>query len=223
VELGRLDAAVSSRSTLTAANVRTELAVELGRIDATISSRSSGTIPTAAQVATQVRSELGAELGRIDVAISSRAETTAIESLASDLVNVDSVVRTTDSNVGSLLLDSSDARIILEKLNFMVDMYPVGSEFYGFYHFTAEALKFAPPVTAEAIREAVGLDSANLSTVLDEILEGTGTIDSTASAIRTQTDRLTFGIGDALDANISHVNRTPVEGDGHEGTEWGPA
>lgn len=39
--LSRLDAAVSSRSTLTAGGVRTELSTELGRIDAAVSSRSS--------------------------------------------------------------------------------------------------------------------------------------------------------------------------------------
>lgn len=38
---GYIDAAVSSRSTLTAAQVRTELSTELGRIDAAVSSRSS--------------------------------------------------------------------------------------------------------------------------------------------------------------------------------------
>ena len=38
-ELARIDATVSSRSTLTAAGVRTELSVELARIDATVSSR----------------------------------------------------------------------------------------------------------------------------------------------------------------------------------------
>ena len=40
-ELGRIDATVSSRSTLTAGGVRTELTTELGRIDATISSRAA--------------------------------------------------------------------------------------------------------------------------------------------------------------------------------------
>ena len=41
--LSRIDATISSRSTLTAGGVRTELATELGRIDATIGSRATQT------------------------------------------------------------------------------------------------------------------------------------------------------------------------------------
>jgi hypothetical protein len=100
-ELGRIDAAVSSRlapngtlatvTTLTnaptvptpaqiASQVRTELGTELGRIDAAVSSRLSTagytaptTPPTAVQNATAVRAELATELGRVDAAVSTRA------------------------------------------------------------------------------------------------------------------------------------------------------
>jgi flagellar motor switch/type III secretory pathway protein FliN len=90
VELGRIDAAVSSRlapsgtlatvTTLTNAptvptaaaiadEVRVELATELARIDAPVS---GATAPSAATVATAVRSELATELARVDQAVSSR-------------------------------------------------------------------------------------------------------------------------------------------------------
>jgi hypothetical protein len=90
-ELGRLDAAVSSRlapngtlatvTTLTNApavpsaaaiadEVRVELATELARIDAPISG--AGNAPSAATVASAVRTELAAELARVDAAVSSR-------------------------------------------------------------------------------------------------------------------------------------------------------
>ncbi len=90
-ELGRLDAAVSSRlapngtlatvTTLTNApavpsaaaiadEVRVELATELARIDAPISG--AGNAPSAATVASAVRTELSTELARVDQAISSR-------------------------------------------------------------------------------------------------------------------------------------------------------
>jgi ubiquinone biosynthesis protein UbiJ len=90
VELGRIDAAVSSRlapsgtlatvTTLTNAptvptaaaiadEVRVELATELARIDAPVS---GATAPSAATVATAVRSELATELARVDQAISTR-------------------------------------------------------------------------------------------------------------------------------------------------------
>jgi fibronectin-binding autotransporter adhesin len=70
-----------------ASAVRTELATELGRLDAAVSSRlapsgtlatvttltNAPTVPTAAAIASQVRTELSVELGRVDQAISSRA------------------------------------------------------------------------------------------------------------------------------------------------------
>jgi hypothetical protein len=91
VELGRIDAAVSSRlapsgtlatvTTLTNAptvptaaaiadEVRVELATELARIDAPISG--AGNAPSASTVATAVRTELATELARVDQAVSSR-------------------------------------------------------------------------------------------------------------------------------------------------------
>jgi hypothetical protein len=90
VELGRIDAAVSSRlapsgtlatvTTLTNAptvptaaaiadEVRVELATELARLDAPVS---GATAPSAAAVATAVRSELATELARVDQAVSTR-------------------------------------------------------------------------------------------------------------------------------------------------------
>ena len=95
-----LDATVSSRSTLTAAQVNTEAdtaladvglttarAGNLDNLDATVSSRlaPSGTlatvttltnapsVPSASAIASQVRSELSVELSRIDAATSTRA------------------------------------------------------------------------------------------------------------------------------------------------------
>jgi hypothetical protein len=90
VELGRIDAAISSRlapsgtlatvTTLTNAptvptaaaiadEVRVELATELARIDAPVS---GATAPSAATVATAVRTELSTELARVDAAVSTR-------------------------------------------------------------------------------------------------------------------------------------------------------
>lgn len=95
-----LDASVSSRSTLTAAQVNTEAdtaladvglttarAGNLDNLDAAVSSRlapsgtlatvtnltNAPTVPSASAIASQVRTELGTELGRIDAAISTRA------------------------------------------------------------------------------------------------------------------------------------------------------
>lgn len=82
--LNNLDAAVSSRSTLTAPQVRTELATELGRLDVAVSSRLAAsaytaptTAPTAADNAAAVRTNLATELARIDVATSTRLAATS--------------------------------------------------------------------------------------------------------------------------------------------------
>jgi len=67
-----------------ATQVRSELSVELGRVDAAVSSRLSSAsytaptaAPTAAQNASAVRTELTTELGRLDVATSSRLASSA--------------------------------------------------------------------------------------------------------------------------------------------------
>ena len=131
-ELGRIDAAVSSRlapsgtlatvTTLTnapsvpsastiASQVRTELTTELARIDAPIS---GATAPAAATVATAVRTELGTELGRIDAAITTRAATgtlatdvTAIkaktDALVTDRLAQCSTVATTGAQLAAAL------------------------------------------------------------------------------------------------------------------------
>ena len=131
-ELGRIDAAVSSRlapsgtlatvTTLTnaptvpsastiASQVRTELTTELARIDAPLS---GATAPAAATIASQVRTELGTELARIDAAVSSRAATgtlatdvTAIkaktDALVTDRLAQVSTVSTTGAQIAAAL------------------------------------------------------------------------------------------------------------------------
>jgi len=84
---GKLDSipttAAPSASAVAGA-VRTELGTELGRIDAAISSRLAAanytaptTPPTAAQNASAVRTELSTELGRVDAAVSTRLASSA--------------------------------------------------------------------------------------------------------------------------------------------------
>lgn len=80
--LNNLDAAISTRSTLTAPQVRSELATELGRIDVATSTRLAAsayvaptTAPTATENAAAVRTNLATELARIDATVSSRLPT----------------------------------------------------------------------------------------------------------------------------------------------------
>ena len=47
-------------------------------------------------------------------------------------------------------------------------------------------------------------------------------IDAPMSAVKTQTDKLTFDVDNALDANVQKINDTELTGDGSTGTPWGP-
>ena len=122
-------------STLTAAGVRTELGTELGRIDAAVSSRMAtytqptgflaATFPTTVSslTAAGVRTELATELGRIDVAVSTRS-TFAGGAVASVTGNVGGNVVgsvgsiagvTFPTNFGALLINVSGhvSRVVL--------------------------------------------------------------------------------------------------------------
>ena len=123
-ELGRIDAAISSRlaaasytapttpptAAQNASAVRTELSTELARIDAPIS---GATAPSAATVASAVRSELSTELGRVDAAISSRmaaSEATKLDGVKAktDLLNTDRLANVATTNiVGTLLAQAN--------------------------------------------------------------------------------------------------------------------
>lgn len=46
---------------------------------------------------------------------------------------------------------------------------------------------------------------------------------TTVNAIKAKTDSLNFTVSGKADANVTHVNTHAVTGDGHSGTEWGPA
>jgi hypothetical protein len=128
VELGRIDAAVSSRlapsgtlatvTTLTNAptvptasaiadEVRVELATELARLDAPVS---GATAPSAATVATAVRSELSTELARVDAAISTRlADADYVAPANSDVAAVKAV---TDALVVERLNNTATTAIV---------------------------------------------------------------------------------------------------------------
>ncbi len=123
-ELGRIDAAISSRlaaasytapttpptAAQNASAVRTELSTELARIDAPIS---GATAPSAATVASAVRSELSTELGRVDAAVSTRLASTAATDLAAvkaktDALNTERLANVPTVNIlGTLLAQAN--------------------------------------------------------------------------------------------------------------------
>jgi len=132
VALGVLTDATTGTAILTAAAIRTELAVELARIDANVSSRlapsdtlatvttltNAPTVPTASAIASQVRTELSVELARVDAAVSTRLASSAYTALSNsdvtaikaktDLLNTDRLAQcATTSIVGSLIAQSN--------------------------------------------------------------------------------------------------------------------
>jgi hypothetical protein len=128
VELGRIDAAISSRlapsgtlatvTTLTNAptvptaaaiadEVRVELATELARLDAPVS---GATAPSAATVATAVRSELATELARVDQAVSTRLAGSAYTAPANS--DVAAVKAVTDALVVERLNNTATTAIV---------------------------------------------------------------------------------------------------------------
>lgn len=47
-------------------------------------------------------------------------------------------------------------------------------------------------------------------------------LDAVVSAVKTQTDKLTFTVANQIDANVQYVNDVLITGNGQVGTEWGP-
>lgn len=67
-----------------------------------------------------------------------------------------------------------------------------------------------------ALAALIGTPVADISTDL-------AAVKTAADGIKAKTDPLTFTVSGKVDANITHVNEVAVVGDGHAGTEWGPA
>ena len=59
---------------------------------------------------------------------------------------------------------------------------------------------------------------------LDDLAAATNlaTVDTVVDAIKVKTDSLTFTQAGQVDANITYVNGTQVQGTGATGNEWGP-
>ena len=91
----RRDLPLAPTSADNATAVRAELATELGRVDAAVSSRLAGSAytapPTAIANASAVRTELTTELGRIDVATSTRLASAAYTAAPSAATNAAAV------------------------------------------------------------------------------------------------------------------------------------
>jgi hypothetical protein len=204
-----------------AAGVRTNLTTELGRIDAAISTRGTGTALDAAGVRSAVglvtanldtqlgdvptNSELAVALASADDAVlsaigglnnlsSAQAQTAA----AAALTAYDPPTRaeaTTDKDAVIAQIDANEVKIDAVKLK--TDNLP------------------ADPADASDVAAAFSTVNGSLSTIA-------GYIDTEVGAIKAKTDQLNFAVTGKVDANITHINETEVAGDGQPGTEWNP-
>lgn len=110
---------------------------------------------------------------------------------------------TTAGSIGKLLVDNINATI--------------GSRL--------ASASYTAPLDAAGTRAAVGLAAANLDTQIATLATATdlATVDTVVDAIKAKTDSLNFTVAGQVDSNVQYVNDTQVTGDGHTGTEWGPA
>jgi hypothetical protein len=127
-------------STLTAPQIRSELSVELGRLDATISSRlapsgtlatvttltNAPTVPTAAAIADEVRVELATELARLDAPVSGATAPSAAtvasavrSELSTELARVDQAISTRLASSAYTAPSNSDVTAIKAKTDLL--------------------------------------------------------------------------------------------------------
>lgn len=209
--LNNLDAAISTRSTLTAPQVRTELATELGRIDVAVSTRlaaSAYTAPTTAPTAVQIRQEIDANSTKLDVAVGTRlaasayvsptAAPTAADNAAAVRTNLTTELARIDATVSSRLPTSS---------------------------YVAPTTAPTAAQNASAVRTELATELARVDATVSSRLATTGytaPANADIAAVKAKTDSLTFTQTGAVDANIQYVNDVQVKGTGTESDPWNP-
>lgn len=65
--------------------------------------------------------------------------------------------------------------------------------------------------------------TGSVGSVVGAVGSVTGFTAADVATIKAKTNSLTFTVAGQVDANVQYVNDTQVTGDGHSGTEWGPA
>lgn len=76
-----------------------------------------------------------------------------------------------------------------------------------------------------SVGSVAGLTASNLDVTVSSRLASasyTAPDNTSVTAIKTQTDKLTFTVANQLDSNIQYVNDVQVTGNGSSGTPWGP-
>lgn len=123
---------------------------------------------------------------------------TADDAVLSALATVDSNVDAIKERTDNLPDDPADASIVAAA--------------------TGSILTAVADVPTNAELEARTLAAADYATAAD-----LAAADTVVDAIKVKTDQLTFGVTGKVDANVTHVNETAVDGEGTEANPWGPA
>ena len=220
-ELGRIDAAVSSRSTLTAAGVRTELAVELGRIDAAISSRLATTSYTAPLSASDTRTALGLASANLDTQLADLPTVAEFEARTLAAAGYASSTHWTATRAGYL-----DGVLIAANYN-QRTVHVTGSN-----HVAADIHELQPAVITSAafatgwltaagtaadyiteLQTAIGT-ATNQTAILDRVSFALSALAGNCSTAQTATETYVLSIG----GNTYTAAYSGLDGSGNRGT-----
>lgn len=206
-------AAAAQESTLltVAGYVDTEVAAIKAKTDnLPASPAATGDIPSAATIASQVRTELTTELGRIDVAVSTRLASAGYT--APDNATIASIYAAVDTEIATLLTNLAAVKTKTDNLpTDPADQSQVEAAI------TAAVAALALEATAQSILTRLGVPTG-LSVSAD-----IAAVQTAATAVKTQTDKLTFDASNNVAANAKAINDKALTGDGSVGTPWGPA
>lgn len=137
---------------------------------------------------------------------------------------------TTVGSIGKLLVDNINATISSRSSHAAADVWSVATRVLTAATNITSTGGTTVPQTGDSFARlgapagvSVSADVAAVKSDTAAILTDTGTtLDTAVTAIKTQTDKLTFTVANQVDSNIQYVNDVLVTGDGQAGTEWGP-
>lgn len=167
-------------------------------------------LATAASLAT-VAGYLDTEIAAIleDTGTTIPAQIAALNNLSAAQVNAEVDTALADVGVTTTVTGRIDAEITTRMASYTQPM--------GFLAATFPT----DPADQSAVEAAITAATSPLATAAN-LATVAGYLDTEVAAIKAKTDSLTFGVANAVNANITYVNATAVGGTGETGDEWGP-
>jgi hypothetical protein len=190
-------------------NVGGNVAGSVGSVTGNVGGNVTGSIGS---LATQAKADVNAEA---DTALADAGVTTTVTG------RIDAAISTRLASASyTAPLDASGVRsavgLASANLDTQLDALPTNAEL-------ATALAAADDAVLAAIAALNNLSSAGAQSAAAAALTAYGAaLQTTALAVKTKTDKLTFDADNTLDANVQKVNDVELTGDGSV-TAWGPA